>query len=84
MDTGEESAKDEEKMRDEKGLERKRGNRTITIKMLKNKEETENTIRGHKRKNLEAKKEKISIEGDVLGGREREDQDQGLEEFGSS
>ena len=50
---GEESAEGEEDIREEEGLEKKKGKKTITIKMPKNKEEPKIIFRGQKRKNPE-------------------------------
>ena len=68
MDTGKDSAEGEEKIREGEGLERKKGKKTITIKILKSKEDFFNISRGQKRKHFEAKKEKHGIEVEEVEG----------------
>ena len=49
MGMEEESVEGMKKIREEEGLERKKGKKNITIKMPKNKDDSKNTVRGKKK-----------------------------------
>ncbi len=50
MDTREDSVEGEEEIREGESLETKKGKKTITIKILKSKEDSTNISRGQKKK----------------------------------